>query len=299
MAAPAGGSRPAGQCDRRPVAGGKPRPGVALRRWTDQDEGVINDRPPRLAGEEAAGPPLAGPRPGRRMLRDELLLVLVLSLLSAAAYSVLSLVEAPIRGETVSLFADRGLAFQLLGVVTDLVPVLLVFHFLARSGERPSSIGLDLSRPRADLLQGVVLSALVGSVGVALYVASYKLGLNRGILPVPPRDAWWTVLVLLLGALRAGIVEEVIVCGYLLRRLAQLGWRPGTALAASALLRASYHLYQGWGAFAGNLAMGLLFGRIYQSRGRTTPLVIAHFLLDAAAGLGWLALRGHVDWLPK
>lgn len=258
---------------------------------------MINNEVP--AGREQPPRAVMLRRPGRRMLRDELLLVLGLSLLSAAAYSVLSLVEAPIRGETVSLFADRGLAYQLLGVVTDLVPVLLVFHFLARSGERPSSIGLDLSRPRADLLQGVVLAALVGSVGVALYVASYKLGLNRGILPVPPRDAWWTVLVLLLGALRAGIVEEVIVCGYMLRRLDQLGWRPGTALAASALLRGSYHLYQGWGAFAGNLAMGLLFGRIYQSRGRTTPLVIAHFLLDAVAGLGWLALRGRVDWLPK
>lgn len=237
-------------------------------------------------------------RPQRRMLRDELLLVLGLSLLASAAYAMLSLAEAPIRGETVALFADRGLAYQLLGVVTDLVPVLLVLHFLARSGERPSSIGFDLSRPRADTLQGIALFALVGAVGMVLYVGSYQLGLNRGILPVPPREAWWVILVVLLGALRAGILEEVIVCGYMLRRLDQMGWRPGYALAASALLRASYHLYQGWGAFAGNFAMGLLFGRVYQSRGRTTPLVIAHFLLDAVAGLGWLVLRGRVSWLP-
>ena len=51
-------------------------------------------------------------------------------------------------------------------------------------------------------------------------------------------------------------------------------------------------------SFFGNLALGLFFGRLYQLRGRTTPLVIAHFLIDAAAGLGYLALRGHVWWLP-
>jgi membrane protease YdiL (CAAX protease family) len=117
-------------------------------------------------------------------------------------------------------------------------------------------------------------------------------------VPVPPIGHWWTIPLLLLGALRSALLEEVIVCGYLLRRLDQLGWSPRKALAASALLRASYHLYQGFGGFVGNLALGLFFGRIYQRRRRTTPLVVAHFLLDAGAGLGYLALRGRLSWLP-
>src|SRR6266487_3198147 len=108
-----------------------------------------------------------------------------------------------------------------------------------------------------------------------------------------------TVPVLLLGAARSGLLEEVIVCGYLLRRLDQLGWSKGRALWASALLRGAYHLYQGYGGFAGNVVLGLFFGRVYQRRGRTTPLVIAHFLIDAVAGLGYLALRGKVSWLPR
>jgi membrane protease YdiL (CAAX protease family) len=115
---------------------------------------------------------------------------------------------------------------------------------------------------------------------------------------VPPLGHWWTIPVLLLGAARSGLLEEVIVCGYLLRRLDQLGWSGGRALWASALLRGAYHLYQGYGGFAGNLALGLFFGRVYQRRGRTTALVIAHFLIDAVAGLGYLALRGKVSWLP-
>jgi membrane protease YdiL (CAAX protease family) len=257
---------------------------------------VINDRPSDVPG--TGEPPELEPLPGRRVLGSELLLVLGLTLLASAAFAVLSLVEAPIEGETVSLFPDRGLAYQVLRFITGLVPVLLVLHLLARSGERASTIGLDLRHPGADLLHGVALFALVGSVGVVLYVASYQLGLNRGILPVPPGEAWWVVGVIALGALHAGILEEVIVSGYMLHRLNQLGWRPGFALATSALLRGAYHLYQGWGGFAGNVAMGVLFGRIYQARGRTTPLVVAHFLLDLAAGLGWLALSGRVDWLP-
>jgi membrane protease YdiL (CAAX protease family) len=144
----------------------------------------------------------------------------------------------------------------------------------------------------------VALAAGVGAVGLVVYVAAVELGLNRSVVPVPPTGHWWTIPVLLLAALRSGLLEEVVVCGYLLRRLDQLGWPPARALAASALLRGAYHLYQGFGGFFGNLALGLLFGRIYQRQGRTAPLVLAHFLIDAGAGLGYLALRGRVSWLP-
>jgi membrane protease YdiL (CAAX protease family) len=240
--------------------------------------------------------PPAGPP--RRVLRDEVLLVLALSLAASALYALVSLLSAPLRGVEAPLFADVGLVYQLLNIATSLVPVLLALHFLGRSGESAASIGLDASQPWADLRWGLGLAALVGGVGLGVYVLAVSLGVNRTVVPVPPTGHWWTVPVLLLAAARSGLLEEVIVCGYLLRRLDQLGWSPLRALWASALLRGAYHLYQGWGGFAGNLALGLLFGRIYQIRGRTTPLVVAHFLIDALAGLGYLALRGRVWWLP-
>lgn len=234
----------------------------------------------------------------RRVLRDEVLLVLGLSLAASAVYALVSLLSAPLRGVEAPLFADVGLVYQLLNIAFSLVPVLLALHFLGRSGESAASIGLDAGRPWADLRRAVGLAALVGVVGLGVYVLAVWLGVNRTVVPVPPTGHWWTVPVLLLAAARSGLLEEVIVCGYLLRRLDQLGWSPMRALWASALLRGAYHLYQGWGGFAGNLALGLLFGRIYQTRGRTAPLVVAHFLIDAAAGLGYLALRGRVWWLP-
>jgi membrane protease YdiL (CAAX protease family) len=244
-----------------------------------------------------AAPP-AAPLPSRRVLRDEVLLVLFLSLAASALYSLVDLLSAPIRGVEAPLFANVGLVYQLLNLGTSLVPVFLVLHLLGRSGESAASIGLDARRPWSDLRWGVGLAALVGAVGLGIYVLAVGLGVNRSVVPIPPTGHWWTVPVLLLAAARSGLLEEVIVCGYLLRRLDQLGWSRGRALWASALLRGAYHLYQGFGGFFGNLALGLFFGRLYQLRGRTTPLVIAHFLIDASAGLGYLALRGHVWWLP-
>jgi membrane protease YdiL (CAAX protease family) len=249
--------------------------------------------------DHAAGPPAPSGLPERRVLRDEVLLVLFLSLAASALYALVNLLSAPLRGVVAPLYGRGALAYQLLDIGTSLVPVALVAHLLQRSGESLRSIGLDARQPLADLALGALLAVAVGAAGVAVYAASVQLGVNRSVVPVPPTGHWWTVPVLLLGALRSGLLEEVIDCGYLLRRLGQLGWSPRSALAASALLRGSYHLYQGLGGFAGNLALGLLFGRVYQRRGRTTPLVVAHFLLDAGAGLGYLALRGRVSWLPR
>ena len=78
----------------------------------------------------------------------------------------------------------------------------------------------------------------------------------------------------------------------------QLGWSDDKALVTSALLRGSYHLYQGFGGFAGNAVMGLIFGRIWQRSRRTTSLVIAHATIDTVAFVGYALLRGKVSWLP-
>jgi membrane protease YdiL (CAAX protease family) len=237
--------------------------------------------------------------PPRRVLRDEVLLVLGVSLAASAAYALLDLLSAPLRGVAAPLYANVGLAYQLLNLATSLVPVLLALHFLGRSRESAASIGLDARHPLTDSLWGIALATVVGAVGIGIYIVAVQLGVNRTVVPVPPLGHWWSIPVLLLGAARSGLLEEVIVCGYLLRRLDQIGWSKGRALWASALLRGAYHLYQGYGGFVGNLALGLLFGRVYQRRGRTTSLVVAHFLIDAVAGLGYLALRGKVFWLPR
>ena len=101
---------------------------------------------------------------------------------------------------------------------------------------------------------------------------------------------------LVLNSIQAGLLEEVIVVGYLIRRLEQLGWAPMAALVASALLRGSYHLYQGWGGFAGNLLLGAFFGWIYLRRRRVWPLATAHVVVDSLAGIAYILFRGHCVW---
>jgi membrane protease YdiL (CAAX protease family) len=118
---------------------------------------------------------------------------------------------------------------------------------------------------------------------------------NRCVVPAPPLGHWWTVPALVLSALEAALVEEVIVLGYLVTRLRQLSWSTGATVAGTSLLRATYHLYQGWGGFLGNLAMGVLFSVLFLRWRRAWPFVVAHLLVDAAAGLGFIAFR---DRLP-
>lgn len=233
--------------------------------------------------------------PDRRTLREEVLVVLSLSLLASAAYAVLSLLAAPIKGVAVaSVSQSTELARQLVGLVFGVAPVWLVVHLLRRSGEGSASIGLTWDRPGADIRLGAAFFVVVGLGGLGVYLGAVALGVNRFVVPVPPLGHWWTVPLLLLNAAAAALLEEVIVLGYLITRLRQLAWSPFAAVAASALLRGGYHLYQGWGGFLGNLAMGVLFGVAFLRVRRTWPFVIAHFLLDAAAGIGFILFRDHL-----
>jgi membrane protease YdiL (CAAX protease family) len=190
------------------------------------------------------------------------------------------------------------LALQLAGIAEALAPVVLVFYLLARTGEGPADMGLDASEPGRDTLRGAVLAAVIGGAGLGLYLAAYHLKLSLTVVPEDLPAVWWRIPVLILSAAHDGILEEVLVIGYLLRRLDQLGWTPWKAIAFSAVLRGSYHLYQGFGAFIANAAMGVIFGFLYRRWGRVTPLIIAHTLIDAVTFVGYAALHGRVSWIP-
>ena len=240
-------------------------------------------------------PPVPPAPADRRTLGEEVLVVLLLSLLASAVYAVLDLLSAPLKGTYVAA-ADQSNQFlrQVLGFVFGLAPVYLVLHLVRRDGEGVAAVGLAADRPRQDLGRGLLLFVVVAAGGLAIYLAAVALGVTRFVVPVPPLGHWWTVPALLLNAATAALLEETIVLGYLVTRLQQLRLTPLAAVAASALLRGSYHLYQGWGGFAGNLLMGLLFGLLFLRWRRTWPFVVAHFLLDVSAGVGFILFRHHL-----
>ncbi|MDJ1135697.1 CPBP family intramembrane metalloprotease [Streptomyces iconiensis] len=247
----------------------------------------------------------------RRTLRTELLLVLALSLGASAVSSLISFLGAltepgGLADQAAQLNSSRApgrpwldLAWQLFAVATALVPVALVAHLLLR--ERTGGLrvlGFDLRRPGFDLGWGAAVAAAIGGCGIGLYLLAQAGGLNLTVEPESLPQVWWKYPVLIVSAVQNSVVEEVIVVGYVLRRLDQLGWSPLAALSASAVLRGSYHLYQGIGGFFGNMAMGVIFVLLYRRWGRVGPLVAAHALIDIVAFVGYGLLAGKVDWLP-
>ncbi len=110
-------------------------------------------------------------------------------------------------------------------------------------------------------------------------------------------DNWWTVPVLVLAAFQNAALEEVIMIGFLLTRLRQLSWPVVATILTSALIRGSYHLYQGFGGFLGNAIMGVIFALIYLRWKRVAPLIVAHTLLDIAAFVGYSVVAPRVTWL--
>ena len=221
--------------------------------------------------------------------------MLSLSLLASAAFAILTLFEFPVRGARVaSVSQSTMLARQVLGSLFGLAPVWLVVYLVRRSGEGIGALGLRADRVRDDVVHGFALFAVVGLAGIGVYLAAVELGVNRFVVPVPPLGHWWTVPVLVLNATEAALLEEVVVVAYLVTRLRQLGLTESASVGASALLRGTYHLYQGWGGFLGNLAMGALFGTVFSRTRRVWPIVVAHLLLDVAAGLGYILFRQHL-----
>lgn len=233
-----------------------------------------------------------------------------LSLGRSAVYAVVAIADRISRGplgeQTAVLNPSQSvrpyldLTYQMLSLIFALIPVALALYLLSSHGRSAvRRIGLDLRAPGRDMGWGLALGALIGIPGLGLYVGGRALGVTVEVQASALADYWWTVPVLILAALKNGLLEEVLVVGYLVERLEEMGWRIWAIVLTSVLIRAGYHLYQGWGPFVGNAIMGVIFTWFYLRRRRVMPLVIAHTLLDVVAFVGyaylpaaWLAALG-------
>jgi membrane protease YdiL (CAAX protease family) len=238
----------------------------------------------------------------------EVLLVLGVSLGYSAVYSIVDLVgklstPEALSAQTTTLNPSAAsgrpgldLAFQLVRVLFGVVPAFLALHLLKRSGP-PDSLGLRTGRVGLDTATGAGLAAAIGIPGLALYAVSRAIGIETTVIPEALPPAWWTIPVLLLSAVQNAFLEEVVVVGYLLIRLRELSWSVPLAVAASAVLRGSYHLYQGFGGFIGNAVMGIVLALFFIRFKRVSVLIIAHAIIDSAAFVGYGLLRGRLGVL--
>jgi membrane protease YdiL (CAAX protease family) len=244
----------------------------------------------------------------RRMVVVEIVIVLAVTLGMSGLRSLLSLVDSLLR---TTALADQKVALnisqannQLLDFLRQLLSATQLFawgalglYLLWRAGLTLRKVGMARGRFGRDLAGGVGMAALIGIPGLGFYLLTRALGVNLTVVPTALTE-WWQYLTLPLSAFGNAWAEEVLVVGYLLTRLRQLGMGENRALLISAVVRGSYHLYQGFGGFVGNVIMGLVYGRVWQRTNRLWPLVLGHFLIDFVAFVGYAALSGLVSWLP-
>jgi uncharacterized protein len=252
------------------------------------------------------GAPAEPSDPQRRALRVEIAVVLAVTFGLSAYSALLNLIESVLLGLSGRVVAlnPRRSPFDLIDLGLNLAWVLqllawgaLALYLLWRSGFGPATIGLGRPRWLPDLVGGLGLALVIGLPGLALYQIARVLGMNASVEPAELYDTWWRIPVLLITAFANGWAEEIIVVGFLLTRLSQLRMSPVTAVVVSSVLRGVYHLYQGFGAGLGNLAMGLVFGYVYVRTGRLWPLIVAHALIDAVAFVGYALAASHLSWL--
>ena len=174
--------------------------------------------------------------------------------------------------------------------VAAVVPLALLL--LTRTGQPPRIIGLGPPRLRQDVWPGLGLAAASFGAEIPVAIALYPVLVHNSTLVnriseghVP---SYYVVWGLAMSAITA-IAEEVLVNGYLITRLGQLGWTPKSALILSLSLRTSYHVYYGLG-FLLTVPFGYLVTRSFQKHRRLNRPIAAHFLYDAV--LSTIAILG-------
>jgi membrane protease YdiL (CAAX protease family) len=227
--------------------------------------------------------------------KHELLLVLFVSLGASAIYSVLSLLRkisssVGLAGSVTTINPTLAknpwldLVSQLASISLSLVPVLLALYFL-----KLDRINIGAIPKLKDFGLAALIAAGIGIPGIGLYWLALEFGFTSQIIPSALGDNWWSIPVLVLAALRAGLQEEIIMLGFFIGKLKLINPKYSILMLilVSSLIRGTYHLYQGFSGFLGNFLMGLLFGWVFYKTGRVAPLIIAHTLMNVVVFIGY------------
>lgn len=236
----------------------------------------------------------------RTALRWELLLILGITFGTSGLRAIARLIEATVSPE--ALNEQKATLNQAQSTLPWLDPILqllssgvlfawggLAIFLLLRHLPTPALVRSWRLRGR-DWLHGAGLAALIGLPGLAFYFGAVHLGLSKQVVPTGLDESWWRIPLLIVNSWANGFAEELVVVAWLSTRLRQLRISWAWVFAASALLRGSYHLYQGYSAGLGNIIMGVIYLWYFKRTGRIWPLVIGHGLIDTLAFVGYAVL---------
>ncbi|MGD0944013.1 MAG: CPBP family intramembrane glutamic endopeptidase [Acidimicrobiales bacterium] len=166
------------------------------------------------------------------------------------------------------------------GTSEPLAAAALAVYLLSISGEGGGrAIGLDRSDARQDLallFPIFLLCFLVPDAGVALLLHAAHVHV---IAPASQNLPPYFSIVGIATALVSGVVEEIVVLGFLVRRLEQRALNPAAVVVIAVLVRMSYHVYYGWGVVP-VAAWALASVLMYRRYRRLGPFIVVHMLWD-------------------
>lgn len=278
-----------------------PDPGGGGLRWWDGwawTEFAVARIPSSAGGLLAAHVPPVEVRPSatqpldpaaRKSLVWETRFVMVAFLLPAVMAAVILFAQHAAGVGTVTRFPvivkGHPVSNLILGTL-DYLPVAstvpLALFLLARTGQPPSALGIAIPSFSRDILPGLGLAAASFGTELLLLLPFAPLLMNSKLVnqvPVGHVPGYYVIWGIAISATTA-VTEEVLVNGYLLTRLEQLGWSPRRALVLSLVLRTSYHVYYGLG-FLLTVPFGYFVTRSFQKHRRLNRPIAAHFLFDA------------------
>ena len=272
----------------RPPAGWRP-PSA----WPPPPEGWSFWKEPAIPEwelEHPSAPLVLSEGPARRSLVWETRFVMIGFLLPVVSSAVTLFAQHVSGVGNITRFpviiSGHPLANLVVGILSYLsvaavVPLALLL--LTRTGQPPRMLGLGRPSLRQDIWPGLGLAAASFGAEIPMVIvlapvlAHESTLVNRiSIGHVPGYYVIWGIA---MSAITA-IAEEVLVNGYLITRLNQLGWTPRSALILSLALRTSYHVYYGLG-FLLTIPFGYLVTRSFQKHRRLNRSIAAHFLFDA------------------
>jgi membrane protease YdiL (CAAX protease family) len=132
---------------------------------------------------------------------------------------------------------------------------------------------------------GIVLAPL-SLVLIGLFGFSVMKVLANDMIKPPAFQMVASSAYIILVCVLNSLYEEVFVLAYVVRALEKLGgfWSSGAVIVAfSALLRTSYHTYQGAYGIMMVLPLGLAWGWLYYRQRNLWPLILAHGVIDIIA----------------
>lgn len=130
----------------------------------------------------------------------------------------------------------------------------------------------------------IFLGGVIATVASGAFVRPLPLSHRRDlVLALAPHNAGEMALWLLVSA-TAGLCEEFIFRGYLLRQCVRWLGSGTAAVVATSMLFGCLHLYEGTAAVVQIGVLGAFYGVAAMRQGNLRAVMIAHFLQDAVVG---------------